>query len=140
MKRNVIVLLIAIILFCAPMPRKNIKYYQVGNPEEYSLFTALKTVIMPLRKREPIIDRLSSIEDVVEEIKPVIHIKYKNVVSRVKFRPQSARMVLDDAQNFSLIKPNICSIIRTRNFERVFCMEKGVANEWNKNTKNIYTK
>ena len=112
------------------MPRKNIIYYQVGNEDEYSLFTALKTVIMPLRKREPIVDRLGSIEDVVEEIKPVIHIKYKNVVSRVKFRPQSARMVVDDAQNFSLIKTNICSIIGTRNFERVFLLGEGGNYKW----------
>ena len=130
MKRNIIVLLIAVLLFCAPMPRKNIIYYQVGNEDEYSLFTALKTVIMPLRKREPIVDRLGSIEDVVEEIKPVIHIKYKNVVSRVKFRPQSARMVVDDAQNFSLIKTNICSIIGTRNFERVFLLGEGGNYKW----------
>lgn len=58
-------------------------------------------------------------ESIVENIKPILHIKYKNVVSRVKFRPQSARMVVDEVQNFMLQKQNICSIIKTRNF--VFC-------------------
>lgn len=101
MVKKIIIIIIALIIICTPLPREN--FYSENDDNLCSLSKLMKTDIMPFRKKESIIKRLDSYLLIVDKIKPASHIKYKNVVSRVKFRPQSARMVVDEAQNFFLI-------------------------------------
>lgn len=116
MKKKVIIIMIVVFFFCAPLPRENADYITNSQDTEYDLSTALRTVIMPFQVNEPIVSRIEAFDSLLEEIRPVLHIKYKNVVSRVKFRPQSARMVVEELQNFFLKSTNIRSIFRIRSF------------------------
>lgn len=101
MSKKALILIITIILICTPLPREN--FYSENDDNLYSVSRIMKTDIMPFRKKESIIKRLDSDLLIIDKIKPSLHIKYKNVVSRVKFRPQSARMIVDEAQNLYLI-------------------------------------
>lgn len=101
MSKKALILIITIILICTPLPREN--FYSENDDNLCSVSRIMKTDIMPFRKKESIIKRLDSDLLIIDKIKPSLHIKYKNVVSRVKFRPQSARMIVDEAQNLYLI-------------------------------------
>lgn len=111
MYKKVLIIILVVLLAVAPFPRKrNARNLNIED-ENYTVMMALRTAIMPFRKRESIVAKLQSIKADIVEIKPVLHIKYKNRVSRVKFRPQSARMAVDDVQYFYLKNTNICSIL-----------------------------
>ena len=118
MKKNIIIIMIVAFFFCAPLPRE---YGPECTNKEHSaeckVNRTLKMAIIPFRKKESIVNRLSLFRVVIEEIKPVLLEEYKHVVVKPKFRPQSARIMVEESfQNLYLQKQNICSIIRTRNF------------------------
>ena len=97
MSKKTLIFIIVIILVCTPLPREN--FYSENDDTLCSVSRTMKTDIMPFRKKESIVKRLDLALSIVDKIKPSLHIKYKNVVSRVKFRPQSARMIVDAAQH-----------------------------------------
>ena len=117
MKKNIIIIMIVTFFFCAPLPRE----YAVCNNEEHTEFCkvhrTLKMAIIPFRKKESIVNRITFVQSLFGRIRPSMPEEYKHVVVKPKFRPQSARIMVDESfQNLYLQKQNICSIIRTRNF------------------------
>jgi hypothetical protein len=97
MNKSALIFIIVIILVFTPLPREN--FYSENDDALCSVSRMMKTDIMPFRKKESIVKRLDLTLSIIDKIKPSLHIKYKNVVSRVKFRPQSARMIVDAAQH-----------------------------------------
>lgn len=97
MNKSALIFIIVIILVFTPLPREN--FYSENDDTLCSVSRMMKTDIMPFRKKESIVKRLDLTLSIIDKIKPSLHIKYKNVVSRVKFRPQSARMIVDAAQH-----------------------------------------
>lgn len=95
--KSALIFIIVIILVFTPLPREN--FYSESDDALCSVSRMMKTDIMPFRKKESIVKRLDLTLSIIDKIKPSLHIKYKNVVSRVKFRPQSARMIVDAAQH-----------------------------------------
>ena len=117
MKKNIIIIMIVAFFFCAPLPREYATCDNVEHSDFCKVHRTLKMAIIPFRKKESIVNRLSLFRVVIEEIKPVLLEEYKHVVVKPKFRPQSARIMVEESfQNLYLQKQNICSIIRTRNF------------------------
>lgn len=120
MKKKVIILMIAMFLFCAPLPRE---YFACDNEDHTSLCRVQRTLrmaIIPFREKESIINKTVFVQALFGRIRPSMPEEYKHVVVKPKFRPQSARIMVEESfQNLYLQKQNICSIIRTRNF--VYC-------------------
>ena len=117
MKKNIIIIMIVAFFFCAPLPRE----YAVCDNEQHTelcnLHRTLKVAIIPFRKKESIVTRIAFVQALFGRIRPSMPEEYKHVVVKPKFRPQSARIMVEESfQNLYLQKQNICSIIRTRNF------------------------
>ena len=120
MKKKIVFMLIIMYIFCLPLPRsvhiishKKLQYRQVND-------TVRRTPKIAIRQAEAhnIIDDYTPFIQVLYEVKnPHIQEEYRHVVVKPKFRPQSARIMVEESfQNLYLQKQNICSIIRTRNF------------------------
>lgn len=56
------------------------------------------------------------VENICERKRPATQVNFKCVVVKPKYRPQSARRNITEAQYFYLKNANICSILRTWDF------------------------
>lgn len=106
MKHKIITLLIAVLFFCTPSPREYAKCNNCehGHEKICNVTVALKSGIVPFDAEETTVDGIAFFNPVVGQIKPIVHIKYKDIVLKEKFRPQSARMEIEEAYPFYALK------------------------------------
>lgn len=118
MKKIFVIIIIVMYIFCLPLPRTvKVVNNQYKHEKVKGLKRTPKIAINQFQKQKPIEEHMPFVQILYEFKRPVMLEEYKHVVVKPKFRPQSARiMVEESAQNLYLKKQNKCSIIRTGNF------------------------
>lgn len=118
MKKIFVILIISMYILCLPLPRTvEVSQDDYKCEKVKGLKRTPKIAINQFQKQKPIEEHMPFVHVLYELKRPVMLEEYKHVVVKPKFRPQSARIMVDEsAQKLYLKKQNKCSIMRTGNF------------------------